>query len=90
MPNRRSKRTRRTKAQWFKILERFPLSDQDARQFCRREGLALGSLQRWRRQLGTVAQRERFVEVVPVPSIYLAEQWWAQGITTRFGHAAAR
>jgi hypothetical protein len=68
MPNRRSKHTRRTKAQWSKIVERFDLSDQDPRQFCQREGVALSSLQRWRRQLGAVAQREKFVELVPTSS----------------------
>ena len=67
MPNSRSKRTRRTKAQWSKILERFDLSDQDPRQFCRREGLALSSFQRWRRQLGTVGPTG-FVELVPTSS----------------------
>ena len=64
MPSRRSKRTRHTKAQWSRILERFDSSNQDPRQFCRREGLALSSLQRWRRKLGTVAPTG-FVELVP-------------------------
>lgn len=67
MPNSRSKRPRRTKAQWSEILERFDLSDQDPRQFCRREGLALSSFQRWRRQLGSVAPAE-FVQLVPTSS----------------------
>jgi len=67
MPNSRRNRTRRTKTQWSKILERLDLSDQDPQEFCRREGLALSSLQRWRRQLGTVAPTG-FVELVPTLS----------------------
>ena len=78
MPNSRSKRTRRTKAQWSEILERFDLSDQDQRQFCRREGLALGSFQRWRRQLGSVAPAG-FVELVPTSSSSAASANFPQG-----------
>jgi len=67
MPSSRHKRTRRTKTQWFQILERFDLSNEDPRQFCRREGLALSSFQRWRRQLGSVAPTG-FVQLVPTSS----------------------
>ena len=67
MPNSRSKRTRRTKAQWSEILERFDLSNQDPRKFCRRENPALSCFQRWRRQLGSVAPTG-FVQLVPTSS----------------------
>ena len=89
MPNSRSKRTRRTKAQWSEILERFDLSDQDQRQFCRREGLALSSLQRWRRRLGSVAAAE-FVELVPTSSPSIPSSTWSldvslpKGVSLRF------
>ena len=62
MPKIRSNRARRTKARWTEILRRFQSSAQDSQEFCRREGLALSSFQRWRRQLGSVAE---FVELVP-------------------------
>ena len=67
MPSSRSKRTRRTKAQWSKILGRFDLSNQDPRQFCRREGLSLSSFQRWRRELSSAAATG-FVELVSTSS----------------------
>ena len=64
MPKIRSKYTRRTKAQWIEILGRFESSSLASDEFCRREGLALSSFQRWRRQLGSVSSAE-FVELVP-------------------------
>ena len=73
MRKSRSNRTRRTKAQWTEILRRFESSGLDSRRFCRREGLALSSLQRWRRRLGSVSVAE-FVELVPTsrPSVPLS------------------
>ena len=67
MPQVRSNRTRHTKAQWTEILRRFESSGQDSRGFCRREGLALSSFQRWRHRLGSVAAAD-FVELVPTSS----------------------
>ena len=73
MRKSRSNRTRRTKAQWTETLRRFESSGLDSRAFCRREGLALSSLQRWRRRLGSVSVAE-FVELVPTsrPSVPLS------------------
>ena len=70
MPKSRSHRTRHTKSQWTEILGRFASSQLSSREFCRREGLALSSFQRWHRRLGSVAAAE-FVELVPTspPSV---------------------
>ena len=56
MPKSPSNRTRRTKAQWTEILREFGSSGVDSREFCRREGLALSSFQRWRHRLGVVSE----------------------------------
>ena len=64
MPRSRSRRKRRTEAEWTEILRRFESSGVTQREFCRREGLALCSFQRWRRRLGSVASTD-FVELVP-------------------------
>ena len=61
MPKTPTYRPRRTKAQWTEILRRFQSSAQTSQEFCRREGLALSSFQRWRRELWSVAE---FVELV--------------------------
>jgi hypothetical protein len=89
MPKSRSNRTRRTKAQWTEILQRFESSGQDARGFCRREGVALSSFQRWRRQLGCVADTE-FVELLPDTSSSDEASTWSldvslpNGVNLRF------
>ena len=89
MPKSRSNRTRRTKAQWTEILERFESSGLDTRGFCRREGLSLSSFQRWRRALGSVAAAE-FVELVPTSSASDAASTWSldvslpSGVSLRF------
>ena len=89
MPKSRSKRTRRTKAQWTEILREFESSGVDSRGFCRREGLALSSFQRWRRRLGSVAASE-FVELVPAPSPSIRPSSWSldvalpNGVNLRF------
>ncbi len=67
MPKTRSKRTRRTRAQWTEVLREFESSGVGSREFCRREGLPPSSFQRWRSRLGSVAAAE-FVELVPTPS----------------------
>jgi hypothetical protein len=64
MRKRRAGRVRRTEQQWTEILQRLGSGGEDSREFCRREGVALSSLQRWRRRLGT-AHAARFVELVP-------------------------
>ena len=67
MPKSRNRRKRRTEAEWTEILRRFESSGLASRGFCRREGLALSSFQRWRRRLGSVGDTE-FVELVPTTS----------------------
>jgi hypothetical protein len=62
MPKRRRKR--RTEAQWSEILQRFESSRVGPREFCRREGLSLSSLQRWRGRTDRAPAAE-FVELVP-------------------------
>ena len=87
MPKKPTNRTRRTRAQWSEILRRFQSSVQDSQEFCRREGLALSSFQRWRRQLGSVAE---FVELAPaVRSSDEADKWsldvsLPNGVSLRF------
>ena len=76
MPTSRRPRQRRTEVQWRGILRRFELSGLAAREFCRREGLSLSSLQRWRARDQPVAREARFVELTPsVPARPLAEGW---------------
>jgi len=89
MPKSRSKRTRRTKAQWIEILRRFESSRLAPREFSRRESLALSSFQRWHRRLGTVAPAE-FVDLVPTPSASVPSANWTldvslpNGVSLRF------
>ena len=80
MPRSHSKRARRTQAQWTGILRRFESSRLDSREFCRREGLALSSFQRWRRRLGPVAAAE-FVELVPTPSPSVPSSSWSLDVS---------
>jgi len=80
MPKSRSNRTRRTKAQWTEILREFESSGVDSRGFCRREGLALSSFQRWRRQLGSVAS-SGFVELVPAPRPSARPSSWSLDVS---------
>ncbi len=89
MPKIRSNRTHRTKAQWTEILGRFELSKLEQREFCRREGLALGSFQRWRRQLGS-GVTAKFVELTPTSSLNATSSNWSldvslpSGVSLRF------
>ena len=89
MPKPRSKRTRRTKAQWIEILGQFESSSLSSRDFCRREGLPLSSFQRWRRRLGSVATTD-FVELVPTSSPSVPSSTWSldvslpNGVSLRF------
>ena len=45
-------RTRRTAAQWRKLIERFDRSGQTRGNFCAANGLALSTFDLWRRKLG--------------------------------------
>ena len=89
MPKNRSNRTRRTQAQWTETLRQFESSGLDSRDFCRREGLALSSFQRWRRGLGSAAAAE-FVELVPSSSPSVTSASWSldvslpNGVSLRF------
>ena len=75
MPEARARRVRRTKTQWVEIIRRFETSGLGSRKFCRRNGLALSSLQRWRGRLGSMS-RTAFVELVPEgPSSDPAPSW---------------
>jgi hypothetical protein len=51
MPEKSARRPRRDKQQWTEIFKRFDSSGLSTRDFCRREGLAPSSFQRWRRRL---------------------------------------
>ena len=80
MPKSRSHRTRRTRSQWTKILERFASSELGPREFCRREDVSLSSFQRWRRQLGSVAAAD-FVELVPTATPNVPLSSWSLDVS---------
>jgi hypothetical protein len=63
MPRKRARGVRRNEQQWTEILRRFAASGLRSREFCRREGVPLSSLQRWRRRLCPVPSG-KFVELV--------------------------
>lgn len=65
MPRDRRHRQRRTEAEWAEILRRFKASGLGRREFCRREGLALSSFQRWCHRADRPSDRSAFVELVP-------------------------
>ena len=81
MPKNDSNRKRHTEAQWTEILGRFQSSGQDSREFCRREGLALSSFQRWRRRLGSVAAAAEFVDLVPTSSPSDSSASWSLDVS---------
>jgi len=89
MRKSRTGRVRRTEKEWTEILRRFESSDEGSLQFCRREGLAVSSLQRWRQRLGTTSAA-RFVELVPgAPTEPTAMSWSLEvslphGVSLRF------
>lgn len=76
---RRGKRgVRRDEKQWIEILRRFEASGLGVTAFCKREGLALSSWQRWRRRLGSKASAQ-FVDLVPTTPAPSSE--WAVELT---------
>ena len=89
MPKTRSKRTRRTRAQWTEILREFESSGLGSREFCRREDLPPSSFQRWRSRLGSVTAAE-FVELIPGSSPTRPSSSWSlevslpDGVSLRF------
>jgi hypothetical protein len=76
MPRRTAVRIRRTEKQWAGILRRFEASGLSAREFCRREDLAVSSLQRWRSRIGRAPVAE-FVELVPSSAPAAQAPSWA-------------
>ena len=76
MGNPSTRRVRRDGEQWSEILQRLQSSGLKAREFCRREGVALSSLQRWRRRLGSDNGAD-FVELVPGSSGRVASSSWS-------------
>jgi hypothetical protein len=90
MPKSRTGRLlRRSEKQWTEILRRFESSGEGSRQFCRREGVALSSLQRWQRRVGTI-RAKGFVELVQaVPAEPAGASWELEvslpnGVSLRF------
>ncbi len=68
MPRRTTRRgVWRTEAEWSAIVQRLRASGLSLPAFCRREGVSLSSLQRWRRRL-EVAGSSDFVELEPAAS----------------------
>ncbi len=91
MPSSRAGRVRRTEEQWIEIFRRLQSSGVSAQQFCRREGLALSSLQNWRRRLKVKsAAPARFVELVPAAAAEAHSAPWSlevslpNGVCLRF------
>ena len=88
---KKKSRPRRSKEQWAAILEQFKTSGLNSREFCQREGLAMSSLQRWRRIItnGSTAPAE-FVELVPTVTSTPASSSWSldvslpNGVSLRF------
>ena len=76
MPKSGSRQKRRTRAQWTEILRHCDASGLSSRQFCRREGLALSSFQRWRGQIGRAVTPD-FVELVPPSTSSTPSASWA-------------
>lgn len=64
MGQRRRRGVRRGDSTWTEIVRRFEASGLSLAAFCRRESLALSSLQRWRKRIKSRGDT-RFVELVP-------------------------
>lgn len=78
MVKRRDRGARRDEKQWIEILRRFDGSGLGTKAFCDREGLALSSVQRWRKRLGSKVGA-RFVELVPATPVPTTE--WTVELT---------
>lgn len=78
MPRDRRHRQRRTEAEWAEILGRFKASGLGRREFCRREGLALSTFQRWGDRAGRPSGGSAFVELVPsvTPTLAIRKSEW--------------
>ena len=67
-------RTRRTRTEWVKIMERFNSSRLSTIEFCEREKISRSSLATWRRKLkgkrkhrAKSKKRPAFIELTPAP-----------------------
>lgn len=67
------RRERRTEEQQREIVRQLEASGLGTREFCRREGLVLSSLQRWRAR--GRARAARFVELAPAPAATPPAGW---------------
>jgi hypothetical protein len=91
MPRKRARGVRRNEQQWTEILQRFRASGLGSRDFCRRDGVPLSSLQRWQRRLRSVPAA-KFVELVApasvpttaVPTSWSLEVSFPSGASLRF------
>ena len=65
MSRSKQARVRRSAREWKRIVSRFERGGQSSREFCEKEGLALSTLQWWRRKLGgaKTGQARCFVEL---------------------------
>lgn len=68
-------RRRRTEAQRRVLVERFTSSGVTLREFCRREGVSLSSLQRWRALADDSSRAAEFVELVAQPPAGSPSGW---------------
>ena len=80
MARRRAGRVRRGEKEWTEVVRRFEASGEGSRAFCRREGVAISSLERWRHRLGP-APAPQFVELVPTSSPATAAATWSLEVT---------
>ena len=71
---------RRNEKQWTAIFKRFEGSGLSSRDFCRHEGLALSSFQRWHRRLGSAASSD-FLELVPAAPSSVGPAGWSFEVT---------
>ena len=76
MPRKRTRGVRRNEHQWAEILRRFAASGLGSREFCRRGGVPLSSLQRWQRRLGSV-RPAKFVEITSSAPASVAATGWS-------------
>ncbi|MCP4384299.1 MAG: hypothetical protein GY798_23300 [Hyphomicrobiales bacterium] len=66
-------KVRRSSEEWREILDRFERSGISQREFCRKEGLPLGSFSKWKRRMDGSEMLPgmdagRFVELTETPS----------------------
>ncbi len=73
-----SKRIRRNASDWQELISRFEKNGQATREFCKKEGISLESLRRWRIKLNSATQESAFV---PVTSELLPSSSWTLEIT---------